>query len=387
MDPRVRKVALMSVLAVVSACAVSLVYLRTVRDDGNIAAEATAATPTPTPTAAGTEPVYDIANTQETEPEPEAYDYILSFAGDCTLGTLLEWQTGVDEAFPGVVGDNYAYPLSNVEAIFQNDDFTMVNLECALTDSDDAIYKKYRLKGDPAYAAVLSGGAVDAVSLANNHSGDFGAEGLADTRAALTSEGIRYGETGGPLVIRLEGGMTLGIVCYNTVENALSASNRLALIAADIQACEGAGCDFILAFMHWGWEYYTEPEAWQVQLAHEMIDLGCGLVIGSHPHILQKIENYNGTPILYSLGNFCFGGNLNPDDKDTAIVQATVRYDAENAAAKLVKLDVIPCSISSLSSKNDYCPTPYEAGSTDFERVLKKLGMITRTLSSRSCGR
>jgi poly-gamma-glutamate synthesis protein (capsule biosynthesis protein) len=379
MNPKVRKVARMVTLALVSACAVGLVYLRAVRGDGSCAAETTpipTPTPKPAPAAAISAPVYTIAPARETEPKPEVYEYILSFAGDCTLGTLLEWQTGVGDAFPGVVGDNYAYPFSNVETIFKNDDFTMVNLECALTDADNAIVKQHRLKGDAAYAAVLSEGAVDAVSLANNHSGDFGAEGLADTRAALTSEGILYGETGGPLVVGLKGGMTLGVICYNAVENELTESARQALIAADIEACKEAGCDFILSFMHWGWEYRTEPEAWQIQLAHEMVDEGCKLVLGSHPHILQRTETYDGAPILYSLGNFCFGGNLNPDAKDTAIVQATVRYDAGNAAAELVMLEGIPCRISSLPSKNDYRPTPYGEGSADSERVLKKLGLM-----------
>lgn len=117
-----------------------------------------------------------------------------SFAGDCTIGSLLEWQGSLDMDFQSVVREDYAYPFSGVREIFGRDDFTVVNLEGTFTDSEDAVEKPYRFKADPVYVNVLQEGGVDAVSLANNHSGDLGAEGKKDTIAALDTAGILHSD-------------------------------------------------------------------------------------------------------------------------------------------------------------------------------------------------
>ncbi len=329
-------------------------------------------TPTPAPSPSPT-PEPTPSPTPEPTPEP-ARTYRFSFAGDCTIGTLLEWQTGQTGSFPDTVGDNYAYPLSGVKDIFAADDFTMVNLEGVLTTSADAVNKKYRFEGNPAYAQVLSEGSVEAVSMANNHAGDFQDAGRADTRAALDAVGIQYAAAGAPLITVLDGGLRVGVVAYNTVENTEGLDVWRAAIQADIDACMAADCQLIIGFMHWGSvEYLTEPEDWEVQLAHDMADWGCDMIVGGHAHILQRMETYNGVPIFYSMGNFCYGGNLNPDDKDSVIVQAAFTFDPAAGAVALSDLGVVPCRISSTADRNDYCPTPYAEDSADYQRVLEKL--------------
>jgi len=215
---------------------------------------------------------------------------------------------------------------------------------------------------------------VAGVSVANNHAGNFQEEGRADTKAALDAVGVRYTDEAAPLIFEMDGGMKVGIVTYSTVENAAGEAAWEASIVADINLCKEDGCDLIIGFMHWGYmEYSLEPDVWVVGMAHKMVDLGCDVIVGGHAHILQRMEYYNNVPIFYSMGNFCYGGHLNPNDKDSVIVQADVRYDAAADTTELADVRVVPCSVSSSNDRNDYCPTPYEAGSEAYNRVLTKL--------------
>ncbi len=319
-------------------------------------------------------PESETQSESETEEPDPVRNYLFSFAGDCTIGSLLEWQGNQPGDFQSVVGENYAYPLSGVREIFAADDLTTVNLEGTFTGSSDAIYKPYRFRADPAYVKVLTEGSVEAVSTSNNHSGDFREEGLNDTHAALDGAGILHTHTGQPLIRTLEGGLKIGIVSYNTVESPYSQDIWRNAVKTDIDACRAAACDLIIGFMHWGTvEYLTEPEDWEVQFAHDMADWGCDLIVGGHAHILQRMEFYHDVPIFYSMGNFCYGGNLNPDDKDTIIVQAQYSRDSESGSVSRTDLKVIPCLISTRTDKNDYCPTPCAEGSEDYTRILSRL--------------
>ena len=127
---------------------------------------------------------------------------------------------------------------------------------------------------------------------------------------------------------------------------------------------------------HWGIEGNHAPESTQVDLAHAAIDAGCDLVIGGHPHVLQGVERYNDRYILYSMGNFCFGGNANPSDKNTMMFENGSLVADEDA---LSKAWVVPCSVSSASSRNNYQPTPL-AGD-EGTAVVEKLNGYSSKLS------
>lgn len=307
------------------------------------------------------------------EPTPEPVkEFHLSFAGDTTLGSLIEWQGRTGGDFQSTVGQNFAYPLQNVKSIFAADDFTMVNLEGTFTNSNLAVEKKYRFKASPDYAQILQEGCVEAVALANNHAGDLSQQGREDTKASVENVGVQWADANAPLFYTLPDGPKLGIVNYNTVEDYNGEAKWRADIQADIQQCKEAGCDFIIGFMHWGSvEYLPQAETWAVQLAHDMVDWGCQLIVGGHAHILQPMESYNGVPIFYSMGNFCYGGHLNPQDKDSVIVTATLQW--ENGIASLVNVEPLPCSVSNRTDKNDYCPTLYTQGGDGWQRVMEKL--------------
>ena len=319
--------------------------------------------------------------TEETVQEPEPTPtpdperaYTLSFAGDCTIGSLIEWQGTQPGDFQSVVGTDYAYPLSGVKTIFSTDDLTVVNLEGTFTTAVNAVVKPYRFRADPAYAQVLTEGSVEAVSTSNNHSGDFLEQGLSDTHSTLDNAGILYTHAGTPLIMELDGGFKIGIVTYNTVENWEGLNAWYASVKTDIDACKAANCDLIIGFMHWGTvEYLKEPEDWEVTFAHTMADWGCGLIVGGHAHILQRMEIYNDVPIFYSMGNFCYGGHLNPDDKDSVIVQAEFTRNADTGEVRRTGLNVIPCLVSSRTDANNYCPTPCEKGGADYQRIIERL--------------
>ena len=314
------------------------------------------------------------ADTPEQQDSTSARTYTLSFAGDCTIGSLVEWQGEEPGDFQSVVGTDFAYPLSHVRQIFSADDLTVVNLEGTFTTSWDAVDKPYRFKADPSYVQVLTEGSVEAVSASNNHTYDFLEEGFADTLETLDQAGIRHTSSGAPLIQELPGGLLLGIVSYNTVENWEGEEVWRDSVYTDIAACREAGCDLIIGFMHWGTvEYLTEPEEWEVAFAHDMADWGCDLIVGGHAHILQRMEYYHDVPIFYSMGNFCYGGHLNPGDKDSVIVQAQFTWNPVSRKASRSGLFVIPCLISSQEDANNYCPTPCEEGSEDYLRIMERL--------------
>lgn len=321
------------------------------------------------------EPVHTQAPAETEPPVPLKTVWTFSFAGDCTIGTVHEWQgyqSNVNMLY--VMGGNYSYPFSNVAELFAQDDFTMVNLEGALTDEIWPKSKDYRFRSGPENAEVLARGNVDAVSLANNHSGDYLAKGLEDTRTALENQNVLWTDETAPIITELPGDLKLGVISFNCVEIDLAVGDvdgYMKRIEPLYEQCVEADCDVILAYIHWGWEYRYDPEIWMVELAHEVADLGCDIVIGSHAHVLQEVETYNGVPIFYSLGNFCYGGHANPDDKDTVIIQQDIRREGDEIT--LGETRYIPCRISSTDSTNDFRPTPYNENDKGYSLVLEKL--------------
>lgn len=307
----------------------------------------------------------------EAEPEPEAptlsfpplaeNEFVLSFAGDCTFGNDYGYSSAWD--FLTVVGDDYDYPFAGVRPYFENDDFTLVNLEGALTEYNVPVQKTYRFRGPPAYAKILSGSGVEAVTLANNHSGDYGERGLSDTRAALEAEGVLYVDDGGTLLVETERGLKIGFCAF--FWNGWQQAEAIA-------ALQEAGAQLIVAVWHWGDEGSYSPNGNQTAWAHAAIDAGAHLVIGSHPHVLQRVEQYGNGAICYSLGNFSFGGNVNPRDKDTVVIRQHVFLN-EDGSVTVGETEAVPCRLSSIEDHNDFQPTPYAEDSAEYARVMSKL--------------
>ena len=130
--------------------------------------------------------------------------------------------------------------------------------------------------------------------------------------------------------------------------------------------------DIVIVYFHWGIERDKKPQSSQRKLAKQVLNCGVDLIVGSHPHVLQGIETYKGKKIVYSLGNFCFGGNKNPSDKDTMIYQHTFMLNNKKIVKQ--KCKIIPCMITSKKSRNNYQPTIVKG--KDAKRVLKKVNKI-----------
>ena len=308
-------------------------------------------------TEAATEPT-----TQPTEPLPISMTF--TFAGDCTLGCHTA-HTRAGYGFLMTVGEDYDYPFANVLRWFESDDFTMVNLEGVLGDKGSPAGKKFAFRGPASYVNILTRNSVEAVSLANNHVYDYGQTGCDETKRILEEAGVPYVEQNSSTVVTLENGVTVGI--YGTVYNSI---DRDAMLAGISQLKQTA--DIVIYAPHWGTEHSFDPTQEQMELGRAAIDAGADIVYGCHPHVLQPIEEYNGGVILYSLGNFSFGGNIYPADYDTAIIQQEVIL-APDGAVTLGQRILVPCSISSIEKRNNYQPTPCEPDSEAYLRVVSKL--------------
>lgn len=299
----------------------------------------------------------------ETEPEPE--EFILTFAGDCTFGSQMQtYYAGW--GFVKTVGEDYGYPFRNVLDYFENDDFTMVNLEGPLCDGGNPVQKKHTFRGPTDYVRILTENSVEAVTLANNHCFDYGEKGYESTLQVLTDAGVSYVEKQNTMLFTTEGGLTIGV--YAEEYTAMD----MELLTAQVAALREQGAELVVYAVHWGTEYTYGPVSNQVERAHQAIDAGVDIVYGSHPHVLQEVEYYKGKVIFYSLGNFSFGGNIYPGDMDTALMRQQV-FRLPDGTVELGELTVIPACLSSIPDRNNFQPTPYTPGTEDYDRVLDKL--------------
>ena len=300
----------------------------------------------------------------------------LSVVGDCTLGTdeTFDYDTSLNAYYENYGAD---YFLQNVKDIFSTDDLTIANFEGTLTDSDEREDKTFAFKAPASYASILTGGSVEAVNTANNHSHDYGEQSFDDTLAALDDAGIvhfGYDETAVMDVKGIKVGLVGIYELYDHLEREQQLKDNIAKVKAD-------GAQLIVVIFHWGNETETVPDSNQTTLGRIAIDEGADLVCGHHPHVLQGIETYKGRNIVYSLGNFCFGGNSSPSDMDTMIYQQTFTIDADGIKKDNVT-NIIPCSISSAAydGYNNYQPTPAEGD--EATRILGKINERSSWIST-----
>ena len=290
----------------------------------------------------------------------------ISSMGDCTLGT----DEGFDQstsfnAYYNEYGADYFF--KNVRSILEADDLSVVNFEGTLTEETSRADKTFAFKGPAKYTDILTGSSVEAANIANNHSKDYGTKSQEDTIENLSNAGIATFGYENVVVVDVKG-IKVGLTgIYELAEHEQKATQ----IKENIQALKDAGAQIIIVNFHWGIEKEYTPNATQKKLAHLAIDEGADLVIGHHPHVLEGIEKYNGKYIAYCLGYFCFGGNKNTSDKDSMIFQQPFTIDTDGKVADDDSINIIPCSLSSSSNKNDYCPTPLEGD--EAERVRQKI--------------
>lgn len=289
----------------------------------------------------------------------------VSAVGDCTLGSDVRFGAGgsFDSEFAAKGGD-YSYFLSQVKEHFEDDDLTIVNLEGPLSERGDKADKKYAFRGRSEYVKILSESSVEAANLANNHAMDYGETAYKDTKDTLSKNGVTPFGADDVRVLNIKG-IKVGLIGTSALN-----SLQRAEFFKNLEKLKSRDPDIIIASFHWGAENAIKANKDQIALAHSAIDSGADLVIGHHPHVLQGIEKYKGKYIVYSLANFCFGGNKSPYDKDTMIFKQTFTFK-KGILTKEEDVCVIPCSISSSKDRNDY--RPKIAGKDDYKRLVKKI--------------
>ena len=299
------------------------------------------------------------------EPKMDPVSLTLSVVGDCTLGTdeYFDYDTSLNAYYENYGAD---YFMANVKSIFSKDDLTIANFEGTLTESTEREDKQFAFKAPASYANILTAGSVEAVNTANNHSHDYGEESFNDTLKALDTANILHFGYDETTVTEVKG-VKVGLVGIYELNDHLGREEQL---KQNIAKVKQDGAQLIVVIFHWGNEKEEVPDENQKTLGHLAIDEGADLVCGHHPHVLQGIEEYKGKNIVYSLGNFCFGGNAYPSDMDTIIFQQTFTID-QNGVKDDNVTNIIPCSISSDSDYNNYQPTPAEG--EEATRIMQKI--------------
>ena len=289
--------------------------------------------------------------------EGEKEKVIVSFLGDCTIGCNAVDQPKKKSIITLVNENGFDYPFRRVKYILEQDDLTVANFEGVLADSGKGIKKKtYNFRADPVFAKVLTEGSVEAVTLGNNHTADFGKPGFESTTAALESAGVNWFASTDYAVktyLYEKGNARIGFVgMYISYY-----WQNLDDVKAAFDALREAGAQVVVAVIHGGVEYDARHDNNQTRFAKRMIAFGADAVVGHHPHRLQGYEVLEASPVFYSLGNFVFGGNFYLRSKYTVILQMAFSIDEEGRYMGY-QVNLIPCRLSEHDKNNLYQPYP-----------------------------
>lgn len=284
-------------------------------------------------------------STEKSNIEPAEEDIVLTFAGDVLLSdSLINLYNSASPEISGIISEDLLADLREADVTMVNEEFPFSTRGSQMAD------KQYTFKTNPVYVKVLKDMGVDIVTLANNHTLDFGIDALLDTIKTLDKANILHVGAGknlekaktteyitakGKTLAFLGASRVIPIHSWNagTDNPGLFTTYDPALLLEEIKLAK-ANSDFIVVYVHWGVEKKEYPEEYQRTMGKQYIDAGADMVIGSHPHVLQGIEFYKERPIVYSLGNFAFGSS----SYDTMVLK--VRLDKDNK----MEVSIVPCN-------------------------------------------
>jgi poly-gamma-glutamate synthesis protein (capsule biosynthesis protein) len=220
---------------------------------------------------------------------------------------------------------------------------------------------------------------VDIVGIANNHAYDYGQQAFLDTIAALDSVGVDHVGGGAtieqashPVYYITDNGMKIAIICATQIERISNPDTRGAtedaagvfrcmddtLLLERVREAREKGA-FVIVFIHWGTESTTEIDQHQLRQAKEIVEAGANMIVGAHPHVLQKIEFIDGVPVFYSLGNYIF----NSKTQDTCMILTTIHKDGA------VNIQFVP-AIQSNCQVN-------EATGSEYIRIINEMNQMS----------
>jgi poly-gamma-glutamate synthesis protein (capsule biosynthesis protein) len=300
----------------------------------------------------------------------------IGFAGDI----LFDDNYAVGDAFrragntsTGVVGQSLVERMRGVDIMMLNNEFPYSYGGSPTPD------KTYTFRAKPETASILGDMGVDIVGLANNHAYDYGEQALIDSFAALGDAGITYAgagrnleEASHPVYYITDNGMKIAFICATDIERSDNPDTKAAtetspgvfrcikddLLLEKVREARDKNA-FVVVFIHWGTESTTELDWLQKDQAKEIAEAGANLIIGSHPHVLQKIEYVSGVPVVFSMGNFIF----NSKTQDTCMIVTTLHKDGT------VNLQFVPAIQSGCSV--------YEATGEEYSRILNEMAALS----------
>ena len=232
---------------------------------------------------------------------------VLTFTGDCTLGSE-ETTRARDDSFDSLASRRgYDYFFTNFRDMFEQDDHTIINFEGVLTDNrgQKSQSKRYCFRGPTDFVRILTGASIDACCLSNNHIGDFGKQGEESTKATLDQNGIGWFQNSKYYTF-VKDGIRIAFIALDNKY----VFNQFEKIKKLIQSLKEKGdAHFVAICWHTGMEYHGIHEPNTESICQKLIQAGADLMILHHPHVLQGVGVYNNRCIFYSMSNFVFGGN------------------------------------------------------------------------------
>ncbi|MFH1513265.1 MAG: CapA family protein, partial [Bacillota bacterium] len=244
---------------------------------------------------------------------------VISFLGDCTIGCqdeVYDWENGFAQM---AAREGYAWFFREVQPLLSLDDLTVANFEGVLKENAyGKTEKTYNFRGLPDYAQILAMGSVEAVGLSNNHAEDYGEPGQRATREALLNAGVHYFDSENVYIYEKN---NIRIAFLSVWERWMFQFGQQ--YVETVSGLKAGGVNAVVIYVHFGEDYSPYHMERQTTIAMRFIDAGADLIIGSHPHVLQGIDLYGDRLILYSLGNFVFGGNVKVRAMETMIPQVT----------------------------------------------------------------
>lgn len=294
----------------------------------------------------------------------------ITFLGDCTLGGEEKSREKSTGFIQRVKKNGFEFPMRNLKKLTMADDITVANLEGVLTDRElKKADKTYNFSGPTELTNVLTMAEIECVTLANNHSHDYGEAGYNDTKEALDYAGVAWFGTDGAVIWENNQGLRIG---FTGVHYALY-ERQAAVYDKQMQALKNAGCAALITVMHAGEEYTQTIDRHQKQIVSHAVKEGTDLIVGHHPHVVQGFDFVENVPVVYSLGNCSFGGARYVKDTDALVLQAELSF--EMGTLTEMTLRFYPITVTTDNTYNNYSPDFLKGKAA--ERVLKKMKKST----------
>lgn len=301
----------------------------------------------------------------------------INAVGDCTIGTDTHFNYGNRDYLAVYKTKGAEWFLGDTKDIFEHDDLTILNLETTFTNADESyrVKKAFNFKAPPETVDVLTTSSVEVVNLANNHMYDYGEKGYNDTMSVLKNANIGYYGYDNYYVFE-KNGVKIGMAGFYCAESTAAECKNKTLTA--INALKAKNVDSIIMTYHWGIELDLSQNTDQEEVAHYAIDNGADLVLGHHPHNVQGIELYKDKYIVYSLGNWTFGGHINPTYFETFLFHIDFYYSGKEIVDS--KIVIVPARVSSEEKpNNDFRPTIVDGA--EKQKILDQIQKYSKNVT------